>query len=35
MAQEFAQDYNQEFTGTEHIIFSILSQKNATSNDIT
>jgi ATP-dependent Clp protease ATP-binding subunit ClpC len=29
MAQEFAQDYNQEFTGTEHIIFSILSQKNA------
>jgi ATP-dependent Clp protease ATP-binding subunit ClpC len=29
MAQEFAQDYNQEVTGTEHIIFSILSQKNA------
>ena len=27
MAQEFAQDYNQEFTGTEHIIFSILSQR--------
>ncbi len=29
MAYEFAQDYNQEFCGTEHILYSILSQKNA------
>lgn len=29
MAYEFAQDYSQEFCGTEHILFSILSQKNA------
>jgi ATP-dependent Clp protease ATP-binding subunit ClpC len=29
MAQDFAGDYNQEFTGTEHILYSILSQKNA------
>jgi ATP-dependent Clp protease ATP-binding subunit ClpC len=29
MAQDVAQEYSQEFTGTEHILFSILSQKNA------
>lgn len=29
MAADTAQDYNQEFCGTEHILFSILSQKNA------
>lgn len=29
MAYEIAQDYNQEFCGTEHILYSILSQKNA------
>ena len=29
MAQDFATDYGQEFTGTEHILYSILSQKNA------
>lgn len=29
MAQDVAQEYSQEFTGTEHIIYSILSQKNA------
>src|SRR5882672_7266283 len=29
MAYDTAQDYNQEFCGTEHILFSILSQKNA------
>jgi len=29
MAYDVAQDYNQEFTGTEHILYSILSQKNA------
>lgn len=29
MATEIAQDYGQEFTGTEHILYSILSQKNA------
>ncbi|MET1033371.1 MAG: ATP-dependent Clp protease ATP-binding subunit, partial [Candidatus Saccharimonadales bacterium] len=29
MAADAAQDYNQEFCGTEHILFSILSQKNA------
>ncbi len=29
MAQDVAQEYSQEYTGTEHIIYSILSQKNA------
>ncbi|TXG77400.1 ATP-dependent Clp protease ATP-binding subunit [Patescibacteria group bacterium] len=29
MAQEIANDFDQEFTGTEHILYSILSQKNA------
>ena len=29
MAYDIAQDYGQDFTGTEHILFSILSQKNA------
>lgn len=29
MAQDVAQEFNQEFTGTEHILYSILSQKNA------
>lgn len=29
MAYDVAQDYNQEFCGTEHILFSIVSQKNA------
>jgi ATP-dependent Clp protease ATP-binding subunit ClpC len=29
MASDTAQDYGQEFCGTEHILYSILSQKNA------
>lgn len=29
MAYEVAQDYSQEFCGTEHILYSILTQKNA------
>lgn len=29
MALDVAQDFNQEFCGTEHILYSILSQKNA------
>lgn len=29
MAYDTAQDYNQEFCGTEHILYSILGQKNA------
>lgn len=29
MAYELAQDYGQEYCGTEHILYSILSQKNA------
>lgn len=29
MAYDIAQDFNQEFCGTEHILYSILSQKNA------
>ena len=29
MAYEIAQDYTQEYCGTEHILFSILTQKNA------
>src|SRR5690554_1254149 len=29
MAYDVAQDFNQEFCGTEHILYSVLSQKNA------
>ena len=29
MAYDTAQDYNQEFCGTEHILTALLSQKNA------
>lgn len=29
MAYDTAQDYNQDFCGTEHILYSLLSQKNA------
>ncbi len=29
MAADIAQDYNQDFCGTEHILYSILTQKNA------
>src|SRR3954471_21377594 len=29
MAYDIAQDYSQEFCGTEHILYSILTQKNA------
>lgn len=29
MAYDIAQDYNQEFCGTEHILYSIMSQKNS------
>jgi ATP-dependent Clp protease ATP-binding subunit ClpC len=29
MAYDVAQDYNQEYCGTEHILYSILTQKNA------
>src|SRR3977135_2344298 len=29
MAYDVAQDFNQEFCGTEHILYSILTQKNA------
>ncbi len=31
MSWEIAQEYNQEFCGTEHIVFSILGQKNASA----
>ncbi|HEX5797119.1 MAG TPA: ATP-dependent Clp protease ATP-binding subunit [Candidatus Saccharimonadales bacterium] len=34
MAYEIAQDYNQENCGTEHILFSILSQKNARASEM-
>jgi ATP-dependent Clp protease ATP-binding subunit ClpC len=34
MAYEIAQDYNQEYCGTEHILFSILSQKNARASEM-
>lgn len=34
MAYEIAQDFNQEYCGTEHILFSILSQKNARASEI-
>lgn len=34
MAQDVAQEFSQEFTGTEHILFSILSQKNARATKL-
>lgn len=34
MAQDVAQEFNQEFTGTEHILYSILSQKNARATKL-
>lgn len=34
MAYDVAQDYGQEFCGTEHILFSILSQKNASATKL-
>lgn len=32
MAYEIAQEFNQEYCGTEHILYSILTQKNARAN---
>ncbi len=32
MAYDIAQDYNQEYCGTEHIVFSILNQKNSRAS---
>lgn len=34
MAQDIAQEFNQEYTGTEHILYSILSQKNARATKL-
>jgi ATP-dependent Clp protease ATP-binding subunit ClpC len=34
MAYDIAQDYGQEFCGTEHILYSILSQKNARATKL-
>ncbi len=34
MAYEIAQDYAQEYCGTEHILYSILSQKNARATEM-
>lgn len=34
MAYEVAQDYGQDFCGTEHILFSLLSQKNARATEL-
>ncbi len=34
MAWEIAQDFNQDFCGTEHILYSILSQKNARATTL-
>ncbi len=34
MAYDVAQDFNQEFCGTEHILYSILSQKNARATTL-
>jgi ATP-dependent Clp protease ATP-binding subunit ClpC len=34
MAYEVAQDFNQEYCGTEHILYSILSQKNARATTL-
>ncbi len=34
MAYDVAQDFNQEFCGTEHILYSILTQKNARATTL-
>ncbi len=34
MAYDIAQDFNQEFCGTEHILYSILTQKNARATTL-
>lgn len=34
MAYDIAQDYGQEYCGTEHILYSILSQKNASATKL-
>ena len=34
MAYEVSQDYGQDFCGTEHILFSLLSQKNARATEL-
>ena len=34
MAWEIAQEFNQDYCGTEHILFSILSQKNARATSL-
>src|SRR3954466_10067091 len=34
MAWEIAQEYNQDYCGTEHILYSILSQKNARATTL-
>src|SRR5581483_8074249 len=34
MAWEIAQEFGQDFCGTEHILYSILSQKNARANTL-
>jgi ATP-dependent Clp protease ATP-binding subunit ClpC len=34
MAYEIAQDFSQDYCGTEHILFSILSQKNARATEL-
>lgn len=34
MAYDVAQDFNQDFCGTEHILYSILSQKNARATEL-
>src|ERR1700752_3519227 len=34
MAWEIAQEFNQDFCGTEHILYSILSQKNARATTL-
>src|ERR1051325_1268220 len=34
MAWEIAQDYNQDYCGTEHVLYSILSQKNARATTL-
>jgi len=34
MAWEIAQDFNQDYCGTEHVLYSILSQKNARATTL-
>ncbi len=34
MAQDVAQEFSQDYTGTEHILYSILSQKNARATKL-